>query len=106
VRGEIALAKAEIDEKIEKAQRGAIESLAGGAIVYAGLLVLLSAVVFGLATQIPLWVAALIVGLGTTIVGAIALGKGKHDLSKKGLRPDRLIEEGRKTRRFAQEQVP
>jgi len=106
VRGEIALARAEIDEKIDKAQRGLIETLVGGAIVYAGLLTLLAAAVFGLATQIPLWVAALIVGLGTTIVGAIALGKGKHDLSKEGLKPERLIEEGRKTRHFAQEQIP
>src|SRR5688572_21277555 len=106
VRGEIALAKAEIHEKIERAQRGVMETLAGGAIVYAGILTLLAAAVFGLDTRLPLWLSALIVGLGTTIIGAIALGKGKHDLSKEELKPDRLIEESRRTRQFAKEQIP
>ena len=106
VKGEIALAKAEIDEKIAKAERGIIEALAGGAVLYAGVLVLLAALVFGLATMIPLWLSALIVGLAVALIGAIALGKGKRDLSAKGLKPERLIEEGRKTRHFAQEQVP
>ena len=106
VRGEIALARVEIDEKISKAQRGIVESLAGGAVLYAGILVLLAAAVFGLGTMIPLWLSALIIGLGTAIIGAIALGKGKHDLSTKGLKPDRMIDEGRKTREFAREQMP
>jgi hypothetical protein len=106
VRGEIALAKVEVDEKIKQAQRAIVETLAGGAVVFAGFLVLLAAAVFGLANVVPLWLAALIVGLGTAIIGALAIGKGKHDLSAKGLKPDRLIEEGRRTKHFAQEQLP
>src|SRR5688500_12929440 len=106
VRGEIALAKVEVDEKIKQAQRAVIETLAGGAVVFAGFLVLLASAVFGLSHVVPLWLAALVVGLGTAIIGALAVGHGKHDLSASELKPERLIEEGRRTKQFAQEQLP
>jgi hypothetical protein len=106
VRGEVALAKAELEEKIDKAKRGVVETAAGGAVLYAGFLTLLAAAVFGLAEAMPLWTAALIVGLAVTIIGAIAVGKGKEDLSAKELKPRRVIAEGRRTTEFAKEQMP
>lgn len=68
---EFALATAELTQSIDMF-RGAAVSLASGAVVlFAGFLVLLAGAVLGLATLLPPWLAALLVG-----VVVLALGFG------------------------------
>lgn len=84
VQQEVRLAKAEINEKIAEMNTGISRMFSGGIVVFAGLLVLLQAVVFGLAeilqrytTQYS-WLSALIVGLIVAIIGVVLLQKGRH----------------------------
>ncbi|MDP9037428.1 MAG: phage holin family protein [Myxococcota bacterium] len=68
LRQEVRLAKAEMSGKASKAGRDGAMIGAGGALIHAGALFVLAAIVLALGTLMPLWVAALVVGL--VVIGA------------------------------------
>ena len=91
IRGEIKLARAEMDQKIDTLLVSAIW-LAGGALVaFAGLVVLLQAIAAALALILPAWLAFLIVGVGIIAAGALVVRSGLSGLSLKRLTPSRTV---------------
>jgi hypothetical protein len=91
LRQELALFKAELQEKLSKAGIGAAALAAAALIAFSGWLFLLLAAVFALDLVLPLWAAALIVGvLVVAIAGALAL-YGKSRLRADALRPERTM---------------
>lgn len=73
VRQEIALAKAEVKEKVKGVAKKAITFSIAGVLAYAGLLVVLAAVILAvIALGVVAWLAALIVGAGV-LAGAFLL---------------------------------
>ena len=109
VRNEIDLAKAEISEKVTQAGLAVAALAAGGLILFAGFLVLLDAAVFGLAKLLEPYgwpaLAALIVAVGTMLVGAIMLMIGRSSLKATNLAPRRTAESLRRDKNFVKEQV-
>lgn len=105
VQGEVALAKAEMSEKVQQAQRATVSMMAGGAVLFTGAIFLLLAVMFALAVAMPAWAAALIVGGATVIVGGLMVFGGKKELQPRRLQPRRTIDEGIKTKNLIKEQV-
>lgn len=110
VRDEVQLAKAEIGEKVDQVRNGLTSLLAGGIIVFAGVLVLLWAVVAVVAELIApwttqAWVAPLIVGLIVSLIGLAVLKKGRSSLEAENLRPERTRRQLRRDREFAKEQM-
>jgi len=88
---ELALAKAEMQQSLTTLKAG-IAAVAGGAIVLlAGFIILLMAAVYGLGTVMQLWLAALIVGGITVIVGFIMLQSGKKQFETSHFTPDRTL---------------
>lgn len=88
---ELALAKAEFQQSFTTLKTG-IAAVAGGAIVVlAGLIILLMAAVYGLATMMQPWLAALIVGAVTLIIGFIMLQSGKKQFEPSHFTPDRAL---------------
>jgi hypothetical protein len=93
LRDEAQLAKAEISEKVS-AVGSAIASLAvGGAVMFAGFLLVLFAVVSGLARVLPEeqapWLAPLIVGAAVLLAGWLLLEAGRGKLKTENLKPSR-----------------
>ena len=88
-RKEIALAKAEVAQGFTHVKAGAISMASGGAVLFAGFLILLAAVVFGLSNVMPDWLAALIVGGIVSIVGFVMINFGKNKLDPAVLKPER-----------------
>ncbi len=86
VRGELALAKAELTAKAKHAGKGA--GLFGGAGVVAlyGLAVLLATAVIALDLVMPLWLAALIVGVLLLLVAGVLALVGRSQV-KQGVPP-------------------
>src|SRR3954469_1058411 len=77
VRKEVELATTEMTAKARKAAAGAGVAATGGALAHAGLLVLLAAIVMGLAQLgIDPWLSALIVAVVTMIVGYVLINRG------------------------------
>jgi hypothetical protein len=109
VRDEAELAKVELSEKVSKVTTGAGEIAAGGAILFAGFIVLLFAAVGALQLMIQsehaIWVAPLVVGLVVMIIGYIALSRGKKQMQAESLTPQRTMESLKRDARLAKEHV-
>lgn len=87
VHDEIVLFKSEMSHKMRRGMK-AVSFLAGGALVlYAGLLAVIAAGVFALATAIPLWLSALIVGVIVLGIGYFLVRRGIADLKQTDFTP-------------------
>jgi len=102
VRQEMALLKTEMRHKVSHVVRDLIFLAAGGAIAYAGLLALVAALVCLLALVMPLWAAALVVGLLVTGVGGALVWKGLSALKKEDLVPHETLDTLKEDRGGAQ----
>jgi hypothetical protein len=93
VRKEVELATAEMASKGKVAAGHAATAAAGGALVHAGLLVLLGALVVGL-VQLGLapWLAAVIVAVATMAMGYVLINTGRSGLRRVSLVPNQTIE--------------
>jgi hypothetical protein len=107
VHEEAQLAKAEMSEKVRQVTTGAGEIAAGGAILFAGFIVLLFAAVGALdmmmETPHAVWLAPLIVGLVVMIIGYIALSRGRKNLQAESLAPERTMASLRRDAQLAKE---
>lgn len=93
VRQEVALAKTEMTQKAAEVGKNIGFLAVGGAIVYAGLLGILAAIVIGLATLgLPWWLSALLVGIVVAAIGYFLVQKGLSALKQASLAPQKTID--------------
>ena len=92
VRQEVDLAKTEMSEKASRVGKDVGFLAAGGAVAYAGLLAILAAVIVVLDTFLPLWLAALLVGLVMVGAGYFLVKKGLDALKQENIAPQQTIE--------------
>jgi hypothetical protein len=109
VRQEIALARAEMSQKISNAQGGITEIAIGAAILLAGLFIILQAIVAAVAMLLPPelapWLAPLIVGVVIALVGYGMLKAGSKKLQPDNLMPHRTMDSLKRDKHVAQERV-
>ncbi len=103
VRGEIALARSELDQKFERVTVAAIWLVGGALFAFAGLVVFAQGIAAALALVLPTWAAALIIGVAIIIVGVVAARSGLAMLSLKSLTPDRTTASLQKDARVVKE---
>lgn len=89
---EVQLAKSEIAHAMLKLAASATSIVAGGAILYAGVLFLLVAALLGLSQVVAPWLAALIVGGAAVIVGFVLILAGVKTADLSALKPRRSLE--------------
>lgn len=87
VRQELELGLAELDIRVDKLKQSLLMGAIGGLTLYAGILVLLASVVLGLSKVMEPWLAALIVGVVVTGVGAIMALRGEKK-AEEAVKPD------------------
>lgn len=109
VRQEMALARAEVTRAVSTT-RTALASMAGGAVVaLGGFIVLLLAVVNGLAMFLPPemapWLSPLIVGGVVLFIGWMMLKGGESKLEADSLKPRRTMESLRRDGQLVQEKA-
>jgi hypothetical protein len=99
-RQEMALAKADLSGSLCAARRSIVVLMVGGAVLFGGLLALLSAAILALGALMPMWLAALVVGVTVVILGCILLKVGQSGVgtvrltaatSKESLRRDKAV---------------
>jgi hypothetical protein len=93
VRKEIELARVEVSEKIATAGKHAGMAAVGGALAYAGLVVLLGAIVMGI-IQLGLapWLAALLVALVAMLAGYLMATSAIGQLRRTTIAPTQTLE--------------
>lgn len=93
IRQEVELAKTEMSSKLKTAGGHAGLAAAGGALAHAGLLVLLAAIVIGLADLgVPAWLSALIVAAVVIAVGYMLVNRGLARLRATSVAPVQTME--------------
>jgi hypothetical protein len=93
VRKEVELATTEMSAKLKTAGTHAAVVAAGGALAHAGLLVLLAAIVIGLADLgVPAWLSALIVALAVMLAGYVLVNQGLTKMRRTSLTPVQTME--------------
>jgi hypothetical protein len=105
LRSEVALAKAEVTEKLSQATNGAALVAAGGLVACAGVLFVLAAAALALALVVEPWLAALIVGLVVVGAGIATMLVGRARLRPANLQPQRTMETLREDKRWAESQL-
>lgn len=91
IREGISLFKSEMSDEISRTKKSVVSIIVGGAVLYAGLLAFVAAVVLLLALIMPAWVSTLIVavvGLGT---GYFLIQKGIAGLKRIDFTPKETI---------------
>ena len=107
VQQEVHLAKTEMSAKVTKVGADVGALAVGGAVLYAGMLTLIAAIVL-LLTQLgimPAWGAALLIGLIVTGVGAFMLKKGLDGIKATDPLPRQTIETLKEDQQWAKNQV-
>ena len=98
VRGEIALAKAEVGADAKQVAAGGGMLAAAGVLAFLALILLLIAAAFGLvAAGLPAWLSFIIVAGVVLAVGAILALVGKSHISKVKGKPERAIQNAQDT---------
>ncbi len=91
VRSEVALAKREVAEDLQRG-KGAIAMLvAGAAVVLIGVHFLLWTTVYALALRLPIWAATGIVGALFVLVGGLAVANGLKRWQVISFTPERTV---------------
>src|SRR5438876_6110943 len=105
VQQELALFKAEMQEKLGRLGQGAGALAAGGLIAFSGWLALLAAAILGLSYVVAPWLAALIVGLVVIALGAGLGFYGKSRLDADALVPRRTLNSLREDEAWIRDQL-
>ena len=105
IRQEMALLKAELQEKFNRLGQGATALGVGALIAYSGWLVLLAAAVLGLATVLPAWLAALIVALVALAIGGALVLIGRNRFDADSLLPRRSLRSLREDEAWLRERL-
>ncbi|WP_419828173.1 phage holin family protein [Sphingomonas sp.] len=103
VKGELALARAEIDQKLHGVIIAAISIVGGALVAFAGLVVVLEGGAAVLAFWLPAWASLLIVGLVIVLIGGLIARGGLAKLSLKAVTPERTIATAQKDARMLKE---
>jgi hypothetical protein len=106
VQSEFRLARAELNEKVDRVANSGIAIGAGAICALAGLFVLLLAIVEWLAVAgLPREWGLLLVGGLVAVVGAVLLMRGINNLKGSALMPQRTVHQVRQDISVAREQV-
>jgi hypothetical protein len=92
IRGELALARVEIDQSLHTLILSLVAIIGGALVAFAGLVVLLEGVAAALAIELPAWAALLLVGAVIVIAGGLFAYSGLKKLSLRTLKPERTTD--------------
>jgi xanthine/uracil permease len=105
VRQELAIATAAMTQKATRVGHDIGILAIGGAILYAGFLAILAAVIMGLTTVLPAWLSALVVGLVVAGVGLFLVQKERAALSREDLAPRQTLDTLKENAEWAKDQT-
>jgi hypothetical protein len=103
VRGELELARLELDSSLNRAVLGLVRVFGGMFVGFAGLIVILMAAVDALTFVIPAWAAALVVGVLIAAIGGLLTMTGLKSLKLRNVAPQRTMRNVRQDAQLVQD---
>ena len=105
VRGEVALAKAELREDASTIGRAATMLVAGGLIALVGFIFVMLGATYLLNRSLSMWLSAGIVGVALLIVAVILLMVGRSKLSAASMTPTETIDSLKEDQQWVSQQI-
>jgi xanthine/uracil permease len=109
VRQEAELAKAEMSEKVSEMETAGVSLVVAGAVLFAGVIMLLLSAAAALDHVLPPdmadWLSPLIVGVVVVLIAAALLANARHRLTGDNLAPRRTLRSLDRDRRMAKEHL-
>ncbi len=113
VRQEVELVKVEMSEKIDHLTSQATSMAVGGAIAFAGLIVLLFAISEGMtalfaqfmSAELAIWLGPLVLAIVLAVIGYSMINSAKEKMRETSLRPEKAAYEARETKNWAKEKA-
>jgi len=103
---EMALARAEMSEKLSRVAKDAVSLIIGGVLAFGGYLALIATVIIVLtAIGVPLWLSALIVTAVLLVAGYFLIQRGLSDLKRVNPLPERTVQSVKEDKEWAKEQL-
>ena len=104
-RQEIQLAQAEVRHSVREAQARLVMIIAGMMLGFCAFLILLEAIVIGLSTAMPSWLASIVVAVVTGAVAFVLVNRGEKGLDADELKPRRTIRQVKADKDLVMEKV-
>jgi hypothetical protein len=104
-REELALAKAEMSKKATRLSKDMVMIVVGGLLAHIGLLALVGAAVTGLALEMDLWLASLIVGVVLLVFGGVFVMAKVNSIKKQSMIPERSAASLEEDRRWVKQEM-
>jgi cell division protein FtsW (lipid II flippase) len=105
VRGEVALAKAEIKEDVSTAGKGVAAMATAAFFGLTGFIFLMLGLTYLLNIWMRMWIAATIVGVLLVVIAAVLGMSGKKKLSASSLKPEQTIDSLKEDQQWAKAQI-
>ncbi len=105
IRQEVALAQVELTQKATKVGKNVGYLVVGGAVAYAALLALLTALIIGLGTMIGYGFSALLVGVIVAVAAGILIMSALNALKNTDVAPRQTIETIKEDAKWLKDQV-
>lgn len=105
VRQEVQLAKTEMSQKAAEVGKDVGFLVAGGAILYAGLLALIATIIIALAYAMPWWLSALIVAIVVLAIGGFLVQRGLANLKHTSLAPTQTLDTLKEDATWTKDQI-
>lgn len=105
VRQEVALAKVEMTQKARRIGKNVGYLVVGGAIGYAALLAVIAAVIMLLDRYMPIWGAALVVGILIAGISWLLIGKALNALQETEITPRETVETLKEDAAWVKQQI-
>jgi len=105
VRQEVALAQVELTKKAAVVGKNVGFLAVGGAVGYAAFLTILAAVIVLLSYLIPLWAAALVVGIVVGVTAYFLISSALDELKKTELAPRETVESIKEDAQWLKDQM-
>lgn len=105
IRHEVALVQTELTQKAVKVGTNIGFLAVGGVFGFAALLAVLTSIIVILANFIPLWLSALVVGIGLGIIAAVMISSALKMLKETNLVPQQTVETIKEDAQWLKKQV-
>ena len=91
IRSEVRLLRAEVRQDVTQVAKASVFFVIGAVLAFYGLGFVLLGLVYALGSTTPLWLSAVIVGIGAAVIAAVFLWVGRTKIKQASLKPDKTI---------------
>lgn len=105
IQKEMELLRIEVSQKMVQIVKDLVAMGIGGVLLHCGLLTIIAAIVLGVAEFMAPWLSALVVGVVLCALGGVLVQKGRKEMSRLEMVPEKTTQTLKETAKWAKSQM-